>query len=214
MMNSKIKKLIASGFVLGMVLGLMNVFGSRVADACSLLHQGGMDELQSTVVAIDAKQDAPAPVSTPTPGVPPVLTTNIEVTTVADLDARRQFALGMIETGNNDREIGGAGEVSRYQIMPSVWKHYSQSSHYQNPSVSLKVAQSHWMHLYDRFKEQAHREPTDFDMYVLWNTRYGYYASKGFNPKRLSPVVRDRAQRFVNLVERADLQVASGERRS
>ncbi len=41
-------------------------------------------------------------------------------------------------------------------------------------------------------------------MYVLWNTRYGYYASKGFKPARLNPVVRDRAQRFANLVERGE----------
>ena len=37
---------------------------------------------------------------------------------IALLDRRRQFALGMIETGNQDDEIGRAGEVSRYQIMP------------------------------------------------------------------------------------------------
>ena len=118
----------------------------------------------------------------------------------ATLDAQRRFALGMIETGNDDREIGGLGEVSRYQIMPSVWKHYSDTRCYQDPTVSLAVAQQHWLALYNTFKSQAHREPTDFDMYVLWNTRYGYYASHGFRPSRLNPVVRDRAQRFVNLV--------------
>ena len=123
----------------------------------------------------------------------------------ATLDARRRTALGMIETGNNDAEIGGAGEVSRYQIMPSVWKHYSQSQRYQNPDVSFGVAQQHWSQLCAGFKKQAHREPSDFDMYVLWNTRRGYYASRNFDPVRLSPVVRDRAQRFVNLVQCGDL---------
>jgi len=39
-------------------------------------------------------------------------------------------------------------------------------------------------------------------MYVLWNTRFGHYARKGFEPARLSAVVRDRAHRFVNLVNR------------
>jgi hypothetical protein len=121
------------------------------------------------------------------------------------LDARRQFALGMIETANNDAEIGGAGEVSRYQIMPSVWKHYDDSHRYQDPGKSLAVAQQHWLTLYTTFKKQAQREPSDFDMYVLWNTRYGYYASKGFKPERLNSVVRDRAQRFVNLVNREEL---------
>ena len=120
------------------------------------------------------------------------------------LNTRQRFALGMIETANNDSEIGGAGEVSRYQIMPSVWKRYSNSHSYQNPAVSLEVARQHWSALYAAFMKQAHREPTDFDMYVLWNTRYGYYASKGFNPARLHPAVRDRAQRFTNLVERGE----------
>jgi hypothetical protein len=119
----------------------------------------------------------------------------------AVLDERRRFALGMIETGNRDHKIGGAGEVSRYQIMPSVWKHYSDSRSYQNPDTSLEVAQQHWTANYARFKQQAHRAPTDFDMYVLWNTRYGYYAKHGFQPERLDPVIRDHAQRFVQLVQ-------------
>jgi hypothetical protein len=107
----------------------------------------------------------------------------------------------MIETGNDDREIGGAGEVSRYQIMPSVWKSYSGSRDYDDPGVSLDVAQQHWSSLRAYFKKNTVREPGDFDMYVLWNTRYGYYASKGFKPALLNPVMRDRAQRFVNLIE-------------
>lgn len=121
------------------------------------------------------------------------------------LDERRQFALGMIETGNNDREIGGAGEISRFQIMPAIWHQYTESRSYRNPEVSVDVARQLWSTLYSQFKQQAHREPTDFDMYVLWNTRYGYYASRSFNPAKLGRTVRDRAQRFVNLVERGSL---------
>ena len=110
----------------------------------------------------------------------------------------------MIETGNDDREVGGAGEVSRYQIMPVVWHQFSHSESYRNPAAAQAVARHLWAALYAQFKQQAHREPTDFDMYVLWNTRYGYYARKGFDPARLGPTVRDRAQRFVNLIERAN----------
>jgi hypothetical protein len=120
------------------------------------------------------------------------------------LDWRHQFALGMIETGNNDRRIGGAGEVSRYQIMPTVWQHYSTSRNYSNPQVSLAVARQHWAVLYGDFKHQTGREPSDFDMYVLWNTHGGYYSVRNFNPARLAPVVRDRAQRYVNLVQCGD----------
>ena len=118
------------------------------------------------------------------------------------LDQRRQLALGMIETGNDDREIGGCGEVSRYQILPSVWRHYSESRNYHDPQVSREVARRHWAALYNAFKQQAGREPTDFDMYVLWNTHYGYYSGRHFDPARLAPVVRDRAQRYANLVQR------------
>ena len=140
----------------------------------------------------------------------PVVSTNAKISTASQtsvLDERRQFALGMIETGNDDREVGGAGEVSRYQIMPVVWHQFSDSESYRNPSAAQAVARHLWAALYAQFKQQAHREPTDFDMYVLWNTRYGYYARKGFDPARLGPAVRDRAQRFVNLIDRADLPV-------
>ena len=118
------------------------------------------------------------------------------------LDSKLFFALGMIESGNNDRGIGRGGEVSRYQIHPSVWKAYSLSTDYRNPEVSAQVARQHWNHLTNYFRAYAGREPTPFDMYVLWNTRFGHYARKGFDPARLSSLIRDRAQRFVNLVNR------------
>jgi hypothetical protein len=142
------------------------------------------------------------PAESPRGDSEPTATAQFSESDVSLLDARRRYALGMIETGNDDREVGRAGEISRYQIMPSVWKHYSDSRNYQNPDVSIEVAQQHWSWLHNYFKTRANREPTDFDMYVLWNTRAGYYQSKGFNSAAIHPVIRDRAQRFVNLVER------------
>lgn len=118
------------------------------------------------------------------------------------LDAKRLYALGMIETGNDDRAIGRAGEISRYQLAPPVWKSYSRSMDYRNPNVSLQVARQHWSYLAAYFKEKSGRTPDDFDMYVMWNTRGGYYASKGFSKNLICAVVQDRAQRFVNLVNR------------
>ena len=64
------------------------------------------------------------------------------------------------------------------------------------------MAQQHWNRLYTRFLVKAGRIPDDFDMYVLWNTRAGYYQRFGFDPRRIHPTVRDHAQRFVNLVNR------------
>jgi len=117
-------------------------------------------------------------------------------------DPKVFYALGMIESGNDDRGIGSAGEISRYQIHPAVWRNYSQSRDYRNPELSLQVARCHWNYLTNYFRERTGHEPTPFDMYVLWNTRYGHYARKGFDRARLSWVVRERAERFVNLVNR------------
>jgi hypothetical protein len=118
------------------------------------------------------------------------------------LDAKRLFALGMIETGNDDSEVGAAGEVSRYQIHPTVWKAYSETANYQDTEVATAVARRHWAWLAGYFVEKTGRQPSDFDMYVMWNTGLGYYSRKGFLPAQLAGSVRERAQRFVNLVNR------------
>lgn len=117
-------------------------------------------------------------------------------------DNKRLTALAMIETGNNDWEVGGQGEISRYQLSPAVWKSYTTSDNYTDPDVSMQVAWQHWKYLANYFKQRTGHEPDDFDMYVLWNTRFGYYERKGFSRHEISPVVQERASRFVNLVNR------------
>jgi hypothetical protein len=189
----------AAAVLLGAVGVLLAIFTVRASV---------VPQVPPTAVVMPKTVSVSPPVLPSAPLSSPIVSTNAKISTASQtgvLDERRQFALGMIETGNDDREVGGAGEVSRYQIMPVVWHQFSDSQSYRNPSAAQAVARHLWAALYAQFKQQAHREPTDFDMYVLWNTRYGYYARKGFNPARLGPTVRDRAQRFVNLVERADL---------
>lgn len=190
--KKQLKLSIVAAVVLGICGWLVALFTVRAADTTSLQRP--------QLIAMAAK-----PVQSPAPAHPPVAVAKAATSSPGVLDERHQFALGMIETGNDDTEIGGAGEVSRYQIMPSVWRHYSGSPNYDDPQVSLQVARRHWASLYDSFKQQTHREPTDFDMYVLWNTRHGYYAGRHFNPALISPVVRDRAQRYVNLVEDGEM---------
>lgn len=110
-------------------------------------------------------------------------------------------AISMIESGNDDRAIGGAGEVSRYQIMPRVWRSYTSSRAYQNAEISTRIAQKHLEYLEGVFKSRTGREPTDFDRYVLWNAGPTYYNRIGFARRRVHPVIRERATRFVNLRE-------------
>ena len=128
---------------------------------------------------------------------------------VAQAETFRIAALGLIESGNNDAAVGGAGEVSRYQIKPWIWRQYNQSSSYADRRVSTQVAARHLADLEERFRRAARREPTDFDRYVLWNAGPTYYGRIAFSPVRVHPVIRERARRYVNLCQREKSNAAS-----
>ena len=112
----------------------------------------------------------------------------------------------MIETADNDAAVGGAGEVSRYQIKPWIWRQYSDSEAYRNRRISAEVAEQHLAKLERIFQKGAGRAPSDFDVYVLWNAGPTYYARIRFSKARVHPVIRERAQRYANLRERRDLK--------
>src|ERR1043166_1876976 len=111
----------------------------------------------------------------------------------------RLEAISLIESGNNDRALGTAGEVSRYQLLPNVWSSYSDSHSYANPQVAGEVARQHLDHLEAWFQAHVGRAPTDFEIYVLWNAGPAYYARKSFSAGSVNRLVRERAERFVNL---------------
>ena len=115
-------------------------------------------------------------------------------------------ALSMIETGDNDGAVGRAGEVSRFQIRPAVWRQYTQSTAYENTRIASVVAQKHLAYLESIFRDRTGREPGDFDLYVLWNAGAGYYGRVGFSADRVNRVIRDRAQRYFNLCHMQNAQ--------
>lgn len=108
-------------------------------------------------------------------------------------------AISMIETGDNDSAVGRAGEVSRYQIKPAIWHQYTESKTYRDPKMSAKIAAQHLEELETAFRNKTGREPTDFDRYVMWNGGLTYYARVKFSPKAVKEVIRERANRYVNL---------------
>jgi len=116
----------------------------------------------------------------------------------------RLEAISMIETGDNDSVRGRAGEVSRYQLMPRVWREYTNSTAYENSQVSAVVAQQHLDYLEGWFRQQAGRPPSEFEIYVLWNAGPTYYSRKHFSVAAVHPSIRERAERFVNLREMAN----------
>jgi hypothetical protein len=108
----------------------------------------------------------------------------------------RFAALSMIESGNNDSAIGPSGEISRYQVLPATWKHYSQGQALDplNTTNSLTIAQAIMSERCAHFQQVNHRSPTDFEFYLLWNC-----PAHVAHPGKLAA---DRAQRFANLCRR------------
>lgn len=111
----------------------------------------------------------------------------------------RLEALSMIESGDDDAAIGRAGEISRFQIMPSVWAHYSGSRSFRDCRVARDVAARHLSELTTWFQNRAGRPASDFDVYVLWNAGPTYYTKVGFKTSRVHPVVCERARRYAHL---------------
>lgn len=110
----------------------------------------------------------------------------------------RFAALSMIESGDDDFAHGRHTEVSRYQIRREVWLQATNApiELATNAAVALDVARVIADKRCQDFEKKRGRAPTDFEFYVLWNS-----PQQVDNPSR---VVRARAQRFVNLMERKE----------
>ncbi len=106
----------------------------------------------------------------------------------------RWKALSMLETGDNDYAVGRCGEISRFQIRPQLWP----GGNPQNTKAALMVARSIMQARVGRFEQTHGRSPNDFEFYVLWNA-----PAEVDHP--VSCVV-ERAQRYVNLVQRDERQ--------
>ena len=115
-------------------------------------------------------------------------------------------SLAMFESGAQqpqrcaaDRLRGGSGEVSRFQIMPDVWRRYTRSRDYENPEVAWAVAERIIQDRKQWFSGATGREPSDLELYLLWN-KPGHFRSARFSPQRVHPHFKERAERFANLI--------------
>lgn len=105
----------------------------------------------------------------------------------------RWAALAELESNNNDNALGSAGEVSRYQMRPDIWRRYAPTNaDWRNPAEALPVAKQIMHGRLVEFQRTFGRSPTDFEFYILWNA-----PGQIQHPVR---AVRARAERFSNLV--------------
>ena len=113
-------------------------------------------------------------------------------------------ALGQIETGMDDKAIGKNGEVSRYQILPNVWKElglfpYSKEN-WENPNKAAQVAEV-LIKRNERWHSECSSKMLDaVDAYIMWNAGFTYYKKRGFNKLSVSKRILNRAKRYENLL--------------
>lgn len=120
------------------------------------------------------------------------------------ITAAHLWALGELESGNNDHKIGPRKEVTRYQITPKLWNksttHWGE--HPPSPSCyscASAIAAGIWRTRQHAFESSHGRQPTDFELAILWHC-----------PARMSKTTksdRDYATRFVNLVALAKAKI-------
>lgn len=107
----------------------------------------------------------------------------------------------MLESGDNDRAVGRAGEISRYQVLRREWRSVTNSASYADSRTARGVV----LRIMDRrvqaFQAAFGRTPNDFEYYGLWN------APAQVMEKKVSSRVAERCRRFANLCER-DRQLA------
>lgn len=127
--------------------------------------------------------------------------TNSMTTTLAILLA----ALAQIETGGNDRAVGKAGEISRYQLKRDIWHVWTRQKAYAHEPLATTIAVKELNARVRVFRLATRREPTPYEVYALWNAP-GQFERVGYQPKRLSKVVQERCRRFQAIVDRMEEQ--------
>ena len=106
-------------------------------------------------------------------------------------------SLADFESGGNDHAVGTHGEVSRYQILPALWRQHSFGSP-TDPVEARQVAIVIWRARFLEFHRMNFRPPTNQEAYALWNAP----GAMGRGYAWLSPVVRERCERFNHLCRR------------
>lgn len=99
-----------------------------------------------------------------------------------------------------DHAVGSRNEISRFQILPGVWRQYSTSRDFHNPQTAWNVAERILNDRERAFREATQRQWDLTDIYLMWNAP-GLYRRANWNRGKVSPVVLKRAQRFANLMQ-------------
>lgn len=125
----------------------------------------------------------------------------------ASLPAGLRTALAEFESGARQPEqcaadfaVGSRQEISRFQILPTLWREYSSSNNFNDPDVAWSVAEKILRNREAEFRRATGREWDGIDLFLMWNAP-GAYRQAQWNRNALSQKVRERAERFANLLQ-------------
>lgn len=127
-------------------------------------------------------------------------TLNIAKPIPAATDSGRMLdAIAAVETGNDYRKVGRAGEVTAFQIMPRYWHLHTSA-----PITRGSTDESLGRLVASRHLAQLRRELIGFRLAVTpYNLALAWRAgSPAVAHKKATPHQRDHAQRIVNLYEK------------
>jgi hypothetical protein len=116
-------------------------------------------------------------------------------------------ALGEFETGAKgnhlqkaDFKVGKHKEVSRYQILPRIWKIYAKKYDPKNPEIARTITIRILNERINLFYSKTGRVPQPEEIYALWNAPTNLFKAN-YNFRLLSKVVKERSLRYKNLYE-------------
>jgi hypothetical protein len=109
----------------------------------------------------------------------------------------------MVESGQNRKAVGKAGERGMYQVGKAAWDdanerlkregHYHyQFSKWRNPTAQDMIAAAHLRTIRDNFKRIGKPDPTPEQLALVWNVGWSGAVSRRFAPN-------DYAERVANL---------------
>ena len=102
-------------------------------------------------------------------------------------------ALEEVESNGNPRAVGRHGEMTKFQVMPSVWREYNNKPiHRCGPNEIAATVKEIWSDRVDAFTLRHGRKPTAAELYLIWH--------RPARATRPTKVERERAVRFSNLV--------------
>ena len=101
-------------------------------------------------------------------------------------------ALSSVESSNNDLAVGAAGEVSRYQISPLVWRAYAQPNENPTNSHHAKIVALRYINseLTNKLSNWHEEESQVKQLAAMWN----------YGPKAAGTVWPDSVTNFANKV--------------